>query len=46
VCIGPETADDARAAGFRILAVAPTPDAATLAETTASALALEREETA
>jgi hydroxymethylbilane synthase len=46
VCIGPETADAAWAAGFRILAVAPTPDAATLAATTASALALEREETA
>lgn len=46
VCIGPETADEARAAGFRILAVARTPDAATLAATTASALALQPEETA
>jgi uroporphyrinogen-III synthase len=44
VCIGPETADAARAAGFRILAVAPTPDAATLAAITASALALEGQE--
>ena len=35
VCIGPETADEARAAGFRILAVSPTPDAAALAATTA-----------
>lgn len=46
VCIGPETADQARAADFRILAVAPTPDAAALAATTASALALQPEETA
>jgi hydroxymethylbilane synthase len=40
VCIGPETADEARAAGFRILAVAATPDSAALATTTAGALAL------
>lgn len=39
VCIGPETADEARAAGFRILAVSPTPDSAALAATTARALA-------
>jgi len=45
VCIGPETADDARAAGFRILAVAPTPDSAALAEATATALARQPEET-
>jgi hydroxymethylbilane synthase len=41
VCIGPETADEARAAGFRILAVSPTPDGAALAAATADALALQ-----
>jgi hydroxymethylbilane synthase len=46
VCIGPETAEVARAAGFRILAVAPTPDSAALAAATARALALEPEEIA
>jgi uroporphyrinogen-III synthase len=45
VCIGPETADDARAAGFGILSVAPTPDATALAAATASALARQSEET-
>jgi uroporphyrinogen-III synthase len=45
VCIGPETADEARTAGFRILAVAPTPDSAALAAATASALARQPEET-
>ena len=45
VCIGPETADDARTAGFRILAVAPTPDAAALAEATASAIGQQPGET-
>jgi uroporphyrinogen-III synthase len=40
VCIGPETADEARAAGFRILSVSPTPDAAAFAAATADALAL------
>jgi hydroxymethylbilane synthase len=45
VCIGPETADDARAAGFRILAVAPTPDSAALAAVTATALARKPEVT-
>ncbi len=45
VCIGPETADEARSAGFRILAVAPTPDAAALAAATATALARQPEET-
>ena len=45
VCIGPETADEARIAGFRILAVAPTPDAAALAAATAIALARQPEET-
>jgi hydroxymethylbilane synthase len=39
VCIGPETADEARSAGFRILAVSPTPDSAALAATVARALA-------
>jgi len=41
VCIGPETADEARAAGFQILAVSPTPDLAALATTTARALTLQ-----
>jgi hydroxymethylbilane synthase len=45
VCIGPETAEDARAAGFRILAVATTPDATALAAATATALARQSEET-
>jgi uroporphyrinogen-III synthase len=45
VCIGPETADEARAAGFRILAVSPTPDGAALAAATADALAVQPEET-
>ena len=45
VCIGPETADEARIAGFRILAVAPTPDAAALAAAAAIALARKPEET-
>jgi hydroxymethylbilane synthase len=39
VCIGPETADVAREAGFRILAVSPTPGSAALAAATARALA-------
>ena len=45
VCIGPETADEARSAGFRILAVAPTPDSTALAAATATALARQPEET-
>ncbi len=45
VCIGPETAEDARSAGFRILAVASTPDATALAAATATALARQPEET-
>jgi uroporphyrinogen-III synthase len=44
VCIGPETADEARAAGFRILAVSPAQDALTLAATTARALTLQPQE--
>ena len=40
VCIGPETADEAGRAGFRVLAVSPAPDAAALAAATARALAL------
>ncbi|HEY8868108.1 MAG TPA: hydroxymethylbilane synthase [Candidatus Limnocylindrales bacterium] len=43
-CIGPETADEARAAGFRILAVAPRPNAAALAASTANAIALQPRE--
>ena len=39
VCIGPETAQVARAAGFHVLAVSPTPDSAALAAATARALA-------
>ncbi len=45
MCIGPETAAEARAAGFRILAVSATPDAGALAEATADALALQLQET-
>jgi hydroxymethylbilane synthase len=41
VCIGPETAGEARAAGFRILTVSPTPDAAALATATARAVAVQ-----
>lgn len=44
VCIGPETADEARAAGFEILAVAPTPDSAALAAVTARVLTLQPQE--
>ena len=45
VCIGPETADQARTAGFRILAVSPTPDPAALADVTSRSLARQSEET-
>jgi len=45
ICIGPETADEARMAGFRVLAVSPTPDSAALAAATASALLRELQET-
>jgi uroporphyrinogen III methyltransferase/synthase len=44
VCIGPATADAARAAGFRVLAISPTPAAAALAATAAEAIALELQE--
>ena len=44
VCIGPETAAEARAAGFRILAVAATPGSTALATATARALALQPQE--
>ena len=43
ICIGPDTAAAAAAAGFRVLAVSATPDVATLARTTAGALALREE---
>jgi uroporphyrinogen-III synthase len=46
VCIGPETADEARAAGFQILAISPGPDSSSLAATTARALALAPQEIA
>jgi uroporphyrinogen-III synthase len=41
VCIGAETADEARAAGFRVLAVAESPDSAALAAATRSLIAQE-----
>ncbi|MEX1168528.1 MAG: hydroxymethylbilane synthase [Chloroflexota bacterium] len=44
VCIGPETADEAARAGFRLLAVASSQDANTLARTTASALTPQPQE--
>jgi uroporphyrinogen-III synthase len=46
ICIGPETADEARAAGFRILAVSPTPDSGSLAAATAAVVALVPQEIA
>jgi uroporphyrinogen-III synthase len=45
ICIGPETAGHARGAGFRILAVSPTPQPDTLVETTLRALANQEGET-
>jgi uroporphyrinogen-III synthase len=45
VCIGSETADLARAAGFRIFAVSATPAADALAKATAEALELQPQET-
>jgi hydroxymethylbilane synthase len=44
VCIGPETADEARSAGFPILAIAPTPDATGLAAAAAIAFGRQPEE--
>jgi len=44
VCIGPETADEARAAGFQILATSPASDPTALAATTALAIALQPQE--
>jgi hydroxymethylbilane synthase len=44
VCIGPETADEARAAGFRVLAVSPTPESAGLAAASAIALTVQPRE--
>jgi hydroxymethylbilane synthase len=44
VCIGPVTAGEARAAGFSVIAVSPTPDAIALATTAARALAAQPEE--
>jgi uroporphyrinogen-III synthase/uroporphyrinogen III methyltransferase/synthase len=45
VCIGPETEAAARRAGFPVLAVSLTPEAAALATTTAAALAAQPKET-
>lgn len=45
ICIGPETAREARDEGFDVLAVAPSPDAAALAATAARALARQPQET-
>jgi uroporphyrinogen-III synthase len=44
VCIGPETARAATAAGFRVVAVSPAQDAATLARTTADVLSRQPQE--
>jgi len=44
VCIGPETAEGARAAGFRVLAVSPSAEASTLAGATAEALLRPQQE--
>ena len=46
VCIGPETADEVRAAGFRVIAVSPTPDAVALAAATSRALLAPPQEAA
>jgi uroporphyrinogen-III synthase len=45
ICVGPETAADARSAGFRILAISSTPEAEALATTSAIALAIRSEVT-
>jgi hydroxymethylbilane synthase len=44
VCIGPATADEARAAGFTVLATSPTAEPAALAAATSRALALQPQE--
>jgi hydroxymethylbilane synthase len=44
VCIGPETADDARVAGFRLIVVSPSPNAAGLAAASARAVAVPSQE--
>ncbi len=44
VCIGPETAAEARRLGFRVVAVSATPDSAALAAATAAALVAQMEE--
>jgi len=41
ICIGDATAEAARLAGFRVMAIAPSPDAITVAETTALALEVQ-----
>lgn len=46
VCIGPATAEEARAAGFQTLAISATPDSAALATATARALAIQPQEIA
>ncbi len=45
ICIGPKTADEARATGFRVVAVSPTPDPAALAAATAGAIVHQPQET-
>ena len=44
VCIGPATADEARAAGFHVVATSPTPAATAIAAITARAFVLEPQE--
>lgn len=44
VCIGPETAAEARNAGFSVMAVSASPEATTLAATTARVLAAQLQE--
>ena len=46
ICLGPETAAEAAAAGFRILAISSSPSAAAIAATTAGVLALVPQEIA
>ncbi|MBA2381286.1 MAG: hydroxymethylbilane synthase [Chloroflexi bacterium] len=44
ICIGPETAAEARTAGFRVLAVAPSPDSAALVAAAGRALVPQTQE--